>query len=42
MSLGVSEASFKRHRKALLDHTMVENVGTEKSPRYLAKRDTDA
>lgn len=31
----VPERTFYRHRKALLDHQLVQNIGTDKQPRYV-------
>ena len=42
VTVDVSEKTFYRHRSALVAHGMVENVGTEKTPRYLVKQGIQA
>lgn len=41
VAVEASERTFYRHRAALLEHGLVENVGTEKTPRYQAKHDDE-
>lgn len=38
---GTTDRTFYRHRKALLDHKLVKNLGTEKQPRYAVVHDED-
>jgi archaellum biogenesis ATPase FlaH len=42
MTVECSEKTFYRHRASLLSHGMIENVGTDKVPRYQVKHDDDA
>jgi len=41
-SAGFPDRTFYRHRKTLLDHRLVRNIGTEKQQRYVVVHDHDA
>lgn len=38
---GCPERTFYRHRKTLLDHKLVKNLGSEKQPRYVVAHDEE-
>lgn len=38
---GFPDRTFYRHRKTLLDHKMVKNLGSEKQPRYVVVHDPE-
>jgi len=39
---GVPDRTFYRHRKALLDHKLVRNLGSDKQPKYVVVHDESA
>jgi hypothetical protein len=38
---GFPDRTFYRHRKTLLDHKLVKNLGSEKQPKYVVNHDQD-